>query len=205
MKNMETRLYELRKKTGMSQDELAEKIGVSRQTISKWERGEALPDTENLIALAKLYNVSLDDIVNYQEDEANEEDEQVKDEIVKTEIIDSNEMEANNNEKVNKHNWLTLLDSSLFFVALIAFLLLGFVWHFWTWCWLVFLLWIVLMSFFESIKTRDANKFAYAIMATMIYLFIGLNFYLWHPTWVIFLTIPLYYIVVGFFKKRVNN
>ena len=84
MKNMETRLYELRKKTGMSQDELAEKIGVSRQTISKWERGEALPDTENLIALAKLYNVTLDDIVNYNEDEE-------KPEEVKFEIIDASE------------------------------------------------------------------------------------------------------------------
>ena len=68
MKNMETRLYELRKKTGMSQDELAEKIGVSRQTISKWERGEALPDTENLIALAKLYNVTMIYFEDFSED-----------------------------------------------------------------------------------------------------------------------------------------
>lgn len=57
------RLYELRKKHGLSQEELAERLGVSRQAISKWERSEASPDTDNLIALAKLYGLSLDDLI----------------------------------------------------------------------------------------------------------------------------------------------
>jgi len=57
------RLIELRKKNGLSQEELADKLSISRQAISKWERGESLPDTENLIALSKLYSVSLDDLV----------------------------------------------------------------------------------------------------------------------------------------------
>lgn len=60
-----TRLVELRKKHGLSQEELAEKLGVSRQAVSKWERVEAAPDTDNLIALAKLYGVSLDELLNY--------------------------------------------------------------------------------------------------------------------------------------------
>ncbi|MCL2556250.1 MAG: helix-turn-helix domain-containing protein [Firmicutes bacterium] len=57
------RLIELRKKSGLSQDELADKLSISRQAISKWERGESLPDTENLIALSKLYSVTLDELV----------------------------------------------------------------------------------------------------------------------------------------------
>ena len=60
-----TRLVELRKQHGLSQEELAEKLGVSRQAVSKWERVEAAPDTDNLIALAKLYGVSLDELLNY--------------------------------------------------------------------------------------------------------------------------------------------
>lgn len=56
-------LYELRKKSGMSQEELAERLGVSRQAVSKWECGESLPDTDNLITIAKLYGVSLDELV----------------------------------------------------------------------------------------------------------------------------------------------
>lgn len=57
------RLVDFRKKNGLSQEQLAEKIGVSRQAVSKWERSEASPDTDNLIMLARLYNVSLDDLL----------------------------------------------------------------------------------------------------------------------------------------------
>lgn len=57
------RLAELRKKNGYSQEGLAEKLGVSRQAISNWERAEALPDTENLISLATLYGISIDEVV----------------------------------------------------------------------------------------------------------------------------------------------
>lgn len=66
------RLYELRKKHGLSQEELAEKLGVSRQAVSKWERSEASPDTDNLIALAKIYDLSLDELI-YGERESKEE------------------------------------------------------------------------------------------------------------------------------------
>lgn len=59
------RLYELRKQHGYSQDELAEMLNVSRQAVSKWERSESSPDTDNLIALAKLYGISLDDLLGY--------------------------------------------------------------------------------------------------------------------------------------------
>lgn len=59
------RLFELRKQHGLSQDELAEKLNVSRQAVSKWERSESSPDTDNLIALAKLYGISLDELLDY--------------------------------------------------------------------------------------------------------------------------------------------
>lgn len=61
------RLVELRKKSGLSQEQLADKLGLSRQAVSKWERAEASPDTDNLICLAKLYNVSLDDLLSSDE------------------------------------------------------------------------------------------------------------------------------------------
>ena len=57
------RLAMRRKQAGLSQEALAEKLGVSRQAVSKWERSESSPDTDNLIALAQLYNVSLDDLL----------------------------------------------------------------------------------------------------------------------------------------------
>ena len=57
------KLSKLRKENGISQEELAEKLNISRQAISKWENNESLPDTENLIAIAKLFNVSIDFLV----------------------------------------------------------------------------------------------------------------------------------------------
>lgn len=57
------RLQQLRKQHGYSQEGLAEKLGLSRQAVSKWERAESSPDTDNLIELAKLYGVSLDELL----------------------------------------------------------------------------------------------------------------------------------------------
>lgn len=54
------KLYDLRKGQGMSQEELAGRLNVSRQSVSKWELGEAMPETENLVALSELFGVSLD-------------------------------------------------------------------------------------------------------------------------------------------------
>lgn len=67
------RLYELRKQHGYSQDELAEMLNVSRQAVSKWERSESSPDTDNLIALARLYNVSLDELLGFNKTQNNAE------------------------------------------------------------------------------------------------------------------------------------
>ena len=59
-------LIQLRKMNHMSQEELAEKLNVSRQTLSKWETGESLPDIAKCKQLAELFDVSLDDLVNHE-------------------------------------------------------------------------------------------------------------------------------------------
>ena len=69
--NIETanRLMELRKAANLSQEELAEKLNISRQAVSKWERAESAPDMENLIALSKLYQISMDEMLNLENTE----------------------------------------------------------------------------------------------------------------------------------------
>lgn len=57
------RLYQLRKQKGMSQEELANRLNVSRQTVSKWEVGDSTPDMEKLVAISDLFEVSLDQLV----------------------------------------------------------------------------------------------------------------------------------------------
>lgn len=61
-------LFEARKKRGLSQEEVAGKLGVSRQTISKWETDETLPDIQQSKRLAVLYGLSLDELVEFDMD-----------------------------------------------------------------------------------------------------------------------------------------
>lgn len=69
------RLVQLRKNNNLSQEALAAKLGISRQAVSKWERAEASPDTDNLILLARLYGVSLDDLLKTEDEIPMPEDE----------------------------------------------------------------------------------------------------------------------------------
>lgn len=96
--NIETanRLAELRKKNGLSQEELADKLGLSRQAVSKWERAESSPDTDNLILLAKIYGVSLDDLLKSDKPV----DEIIKDNKEKTETENQKKKEE---EKMKDH------------------------------------------------------------------------------------------------------
>lgn len=56
----QNRLYDLRKRSGLSQEELANLVGVTRQAVQKWEAGTSRPDMDNLAALARYFNVTLD-------------------------------------------------------------------------------------------------------------------------------------------------
>ena len=61
-------LFHARKKCGFAQEEVAEKLGVSRQTISKWETDETLPDIRQSKKMAMLYQVSLDELITFDAD-----------------------------------------------------------------------------------------------------------------------------------------
>lgn len=79
------RLLQYRKKNSLSQEELAEKIGVSRQAVSKWERAEASPDTDNLIRLAEIYGVTVDELLTGRNADKNEDLENSSENNVKAE------------------------------------------------------------------------------------------------------------------------
>lgn len=66
--NLGNNLFQARKKCGLSQEEVAEKLGVSRQTISKWETSETLPDIRQSKRLALLYRLSLDELIDFDMD-----------------------------------------------------------------------------------------------------------------------------------------
>ena len=95
------KLYELRKQKGFSQEELANRLNVSRQTISKWEVGESTPDMEKLVAISDLFEVSLDELVKGEEPKLAEPSEQ----IVKSELysdIKEKVLTVDNKKKAKK-------------------------------------------------------------------------------------------------------
>lgn len=98
------RLYKLRKQSGMSQEELANRLNVSRQTISKWEVGDSTPDLEKLVAISDLFHVSLDELVTGEE--LKKADEEKSDDK-------KNELNDNSNEGKNKTDVLSMLDEKV--------------------------------------------------------------------------------------------
>ncbi len=61
--SLSEKLYSLRKKSGLSQEQLAEQLNVSRQAISKWESGVSIPESEKLVAISNYFNVSVDYLI----------------------------------------------------------------------------------------------------------------------------------------------
>ena len=59
------KLYELRRAAGLSQEELAERLNVSRQAVSRWETGETIPSTDTLKEIARVFQVSVDRLLGY--------------------------------------------------------------------------------------------------------------------------------------------
>ncbi|MEE0266188.1 MAG: helix-turn-helix transcriptional regulator, partial [Acutalibacteraceae bacterium] len=94
-----------RKQKGFSQEELANRLNVSRQTISKWEIGDSTPDLEKLVAISDLFDVSLDSLVKGKEEEPQRADEPVKSELVSV----LNEKVLTSENKVKAKNILKII------------------------------------------------------------------------------------------------
>ena len=193
------KLVKLRKQAGLSQEELADKLGLSRQAVSKWERAEASPDTDNLICLAKLYNVSLDDLLSTEDDPETIIKEQVKKE-------DEKHLDPVERRKRQIEWAISGIVWSLF---IIAYLLLGFLLGMWGTMWILVFIPDIIMSIFRCIRKRRVREFnitfvvLFAFFLVDLVLFPELN--LWHPMWVVFLAIPVFYIFVNFFEHLLGK
>lgn len=98
------KLFTLRKRAGYSQEEFAEIIGVSRQTVSKWETDFMKPETDKLIQISKLYNVSLDELLIDENDILSLTNETVESENsgVEIRIDETNQTDKNDKRKKSK-------------------------------------------------------------------------------------------------------
>ena len=193
------KLYELRKNAGLSQEELAEKLGVSRQAVSKWECGESLPDTDNLITISKLYGVSLDALVGNVPDEKQSAEKCANGENDSDEDEEENETKATGKKGAGLRIFAALPYPIL---VTVVYLLWGFLWDGWAIAWTLFVTIPVYHSIIDCIRKKRWDSFAYPVFVTFIYLFIGMQWGQWHPSWVIFITVPIYYAIAEAIDRR---
>ena len=191
------RLVELRKEHKLSQEALAEKLGLSRQSISKWERAEASPDTDNLIALAEVYGVTLDELLGNNEPKEPKQETQPQS---KKEELSAKQIKGKQNLK----------KSPLLFLGAIAVyagggIILGAFW--WALMWILFPLVLgytfsALSMYFEDKKWLSIifSTIAAIFLAASLYIALGIILHLWGLAWLIFLAIPAY-VYVKVIKK----
>ena len=86
------RIYQFRRKSGLSQEQLAEKIGVSRQAISKWESGTSTPELEKLLALSECFHITLDELVRAET--GNQRENEVPQNIEGNKVLKSIELKV---------------------------------------------------------------------------------------------------------------
>ena len=202
------RLQKLRKENGYSQEELADALGISRQAVSKWERAESSPDTDNLILLARLYNISLDELLSTDEtnDEikhSNEDKKRYEESIVITDnegqrlvVKDGIHCYDKDGDEVKPNKAQLIILPIATFLIILIFLITGFVMDIWYYNWILFLFIPIIGSIISMISKKKLSDFAYPILVTAIYCFIGMKYELWHPWWWLFITIPVYYGIV---------
>ena len=197
------KLYELRKQAGLSQEAFAEKLGVSRQAVSKWECGASMPDTDNLITIANLYNISLDELIGRpataKADEAQDEEDEDEKEDAEAEAYYSDD----GTPADKKRKTLRILHALPYPIfATAVFLLWGFLLDGWGIAWTVFITIPVYYSVLECVRTKRLSPFAYPVFITFVYCILGMQWDLWHPCWILYITIPIYYAAASAIDKR---
>lgn len=201
--NLSENLYELRKRSGISQEEFAEKLGVSRRAVSKWERGEAYPDTENLIAISELFDVTIDDLLRScdigKNEKINPQQSDCKIEATVYTVNDDDDDDTDDNDDENhidnsKRGFISIFYALPYpIVTTVAFLAIGLFANGWYWAWTLFITIPVYYSLLDCIRKRRTTEFAYPVLTAFLYCLFGMLFAWWHPGWIIFVTIPIYY------------
>ena len=112
-------IADLRKKNNMSQQELASKLNISNKTISKWECGNGIPDITVLSNIANLFNLTLDELINYEQ--------QSKTDETKETAFNSSETTSPPAASMKKPSYMVAIPIILFFVVSISLLLYFFI------------------------------------------------------------------------------
>lgn len=192
------RLQQLRKANGYSQDVLAEKLGISRQAVSKWERAESSPSVDNLLDLAKLYGITVDEMLNTDGDRV----------VIKTQNNTKKDIKGKLKSLISKANDFgiypelarSLAKFPFFLVVTVLYVVLCFVTKLWHPLWIMFLALPIYYQF--ALACKGGNKKVFMLLLPIpeiivtLFLILGFAFGIWKYAWILFLILPIYYWIV---------
>ena len=192
------RLQQLRKANGYSQDVLAEKLGISRQAVSKWERAESSPSVDNLIDLVKLYGITVDEMLNTEGDRV----------VIKTQNNTKKDIKGKLKSLISKANDFgiypelarSLAKFPFFLVVTVLYVVLCFVTKLWHPLWIMFLALPIYYQF--ALACKGGNKKVFMLLLPIpeiivtVFLILGFAFGIWKYAWILFLILPIYYWIV---------
>ena len=138
------KIQALRKQQGMSQEQLADTLNISRQAVSKWETNESQPDIERLIEISNLFNVSTDYLI--------------KDGSISTTTVVA-PIKKNRGETVFRTSRISFLVSAIYSAATIIFLILGFGWGLWHPGWIIFFIPPVVVRLLAQFMAKSAEDY----------------------------------------------
>ena len=201
------RLQQLRKENGYSQEVLAEKLGISRQSVSKWERAESSPEIDNLMALSKIYGLNIDELLDVSGDKV----------IVKNTGTKERDFKGKMKSLLSKANDFGIYPEAakkllIFpFPIIVAFLYVALSMAFKIWhpLWIIFMTIPIYYRFAIACKANNKKVFALLIpvpeMVVTVYLLLGIAAGIWGYASLLFLIIPLFYWVVLVSKSKKDS
>lgn len=202
-----TRLQELRKMNGYSQEVLAEKLGVSRQSISKWERAEASPEIDKLVALADIYGVTVDDLLNTKNDKVIIQNPNKKDTDFKGKM--KSLLSKANDFGIYSQLAKKLLVFPFPIIIVVVFLAVSMLTKLWHPLWIIFMTIPIYYRFAIACKANNKKVFyllqpAPEVIVT-IFLILGVATGAWRYSSILFIAIPIYYWLALTMKGKMNE
>lgn len=198
------RLQQLRKMNGYSQEVLAEKLGISRQSISKWERAEASPEIDNLMALAKIYGITVDELLDTSNDKVVVANTNKKDRDIKGKL--KSLLSKANDFGIYPNVAKSLLIFPFPIILVILYIALSMIFDIWHPLWIVFL--TLPMYYRFAIACKANNKKVFMLLMPVpefivtVFLLLGILTGAWGYACILFIIIPLYYWLAMFIKSK---
>ena len=201
------RLQQLRKENGYSQEVLAEKLGISRQSVSKWERAESSPEIDNLMALSKIYGLTIDELLDVSGDKV----------IVKNTGKKEHDFKGKMKSLLSKANDFGIYPNAakmlLIFpfpiIVVFLYVALSMAFKIWHPLWIIFMTIPIYYRFAIACKANNKKVFALLIpvpeMVVTVYLLLGISVGVWGYASLLFLIIPLFYWAVLVSKSKKDS